>query len=116
MLKKLFKSNEEIEVDEELQREEEERRKKLKKFLRKATFEEFKNPGTYRTIIRVRDIHEGNIDINSSSDVEKWINRVLYNRFQIMNIHCQSNKDGITEYIITYWEVVPPKDWENRIQ
>lgn len=111
MLKKLFKNNEEKEMDEVFQKEEEERRKKLKRFLRKATFDEYKNPGTYRTIIRVRDIHEDNAEVKGSIDVEKWINRILFNRFQIIDISCQSNKDGIFEYIVTYWEVIPPKDW-----
>lgn len=115
MLKKLFKGSGEKEVDDKKQKEEEERKKKLKKFLRKATFDEFKNPGSYRTIIRVRDIREDNVDLKSTSDVERWINRILFNRFQIMNIHCDSGKEGVKEYIVTYWEVIPPKDWEERM-
>lgn len=114
MLKKLFKNNEDKEILDEKQREEEERKKRLKKFLRKATFEEFRNPGLYRTIMRVRDIREDNIEIKSSTDVERWLNRVLFNRFQIIDICGKAGKDGITEYIVTYWEVVPPKDWDRN--
>lgn len=115
-LKSIFKSQESSPVNEEEQLKEEEKRKKLKKFLRKATIDEIRNPGMYKTLMRVRDINEDGVKIIDSLDVEKWINRLIFNRAQIIDIYCSKDKNVIKDYVLTYWEVVAPKDWEARIQ
>lgn len=117
MLKSIFKSQDNKEEENDLiKTQEEERRKKIKKFLRKATLDEMRNPGMYRTLMRVRDIAEDGVKIIDSLDVEKWVNRLVYNRAQIINIYCTKEKNTIKEYVVTYWEVIPPKDWESKIQ
>lgn len=117
MLKGIFKTQESKEpVIDEAKIQEEERRKRLKRFLRKATLDEIRTPGIYRTLMRVRDISEDGIQISDSIDVEKWLNRLVYNRAQIINIHCSKDKSTIKDYVVTYWEVIPPKDWESKMQ
>ncbi|MGL5633520.1 MAG: hypothetical protein ACRDDL_00345 [Sarcina sp.] len=116
MLKSIFKSNDIEQITDEEKLQEEDRRKRLKKFLRKATIEEIRNPGMYKTLMRVRDISEDGVKIEDTLDVEKWLNRLVFNRAQIIDVYCIKEKGTIKEYVVTYWEVVPPKDWENRIQ
>ncbi|MGL4654855.1 MAG: hypothetical protein ACRCWM_03055 [Sarcina sp.] len=116
MLKSIFKSNDGSQISEEARLQEEERRKRLKKFLRKATIDEIRNPGMYKTLMRVRDLTEDGVKIIDSLDVEKWLNKLIFNRAQIIDVYCVKEKNSIKEYVITYWEVVPPKDWEARVQ
>ncbi|WP_297518539.1 hypothetical protein [uncultured Clostridium sp.] len=116
MLKSIFKSNDANQVSEETRLQDEERRKRLKKFLRKATIDEIRNPGMYKTLMRVRDITEDGVKIVDSLDVEKWLNRLVFNRSQIIDVYCVKEKNSIKEYVVTYWEVVQPKDWEIRTQ
>ncbi|MGL4452959.1 MAG: hypothetical protein ACRCTZ_17510 [Sarcina sp.] len=116
MLKSIFKSNDGNQLNEEARLQEEERRKRLKKFLRKATIDEIRSPGMYKTLMRVRDITEDNIKIVDSLDIEKWLNKLIFNRAQIIDIYCVKEKNSIKEYVITYWEVIPPRDWEARLQ
>lgn len=117
MLKSIFKSQDNKDENDTVKiQQEEERRRKIKKFLRKATLDEMRNPGMYRTLMRVRDIAEDGVKIIDSLDVEKWLNRLVYNRAQIIDIHCIKEKNTIKEYVVTYWEVIPPKDWESKVQ
>ncbi|MGL4760339.1 MAG: hypothetical protein ACRC6T_07550 [Sarcina sp.] len=116
MLKSIFKSNDGSQISEEARIKEEERRKRLKKFLRKATIDEIRNPGMYKTLMRVRDITEDSVKIIDSLDIEKWLNKLVFNRAQIIDVYCVKEKNSIKEYVVTYWEVVAPKDWEARIQ
>ncbi|WP_066875199.1 hypothetical protein [Clostridium mediterraneense] len=116
MLTKIFGSKDNKEEIDKDKLAEEERRKKLKRFMRKATLDEIRNPGMYRTLMRVRDIAEDGVQIKNSIDIEKWLNKLVYNRAQIIDIYCNKDKNIIKEYVVTYWEVVPPKDWESKIQ
>lgn len=116
MLKSIFKSNDGNQVSEEARLQEEDRRKRLKKFLRKATIDEIRNPGMYKTLMRVRDIAEDSVKIIDSLDIEKWLNKLIFNRAQIIDVYCVKEKNSIKEYVVTYWEVVPPRDWEARVQ
>lgn len=116
MLKSIFKSQDNNDINEEEKFVDDEKRKKLKKFLRKATIDEIRNPGMYKTLMRVRDISEDGVKIIDSLDVEKWLNRLVFNRAQIIDVYCTKEKNVIKEYVLTYWEVIPPRDWEARVQ
>ena len=116
MLKSIFKTQDVNQISEEERLREEDRKKRLKKFLRKATIDEIRNPGMYKTLMRVRDLAEDEVRVTDSLDVEKWINKLVFNRAQIIDVYCVKEKNNIKEYVVTFWEVVPPRDWEARIQ
>lgn len=87
--------------------------KRLEEYILKITKEEVIKPGTHNTTIKIATNGEGLLGIDKRADkIEKWINEFIIHRSQIINISAKRDKGYIDDYIVTYWEVVVPKDWD----
>lgn len=117
--KRLQKEQEQLEKEAELERkrmeqlEKESKEKRLEEYIIASTKEEVIKPGTHNTTIRISTNGEGLFGIDKSVDkIEQWINTFIKHRSQIINISAKRDKGYIDDYIVTYWEVIVPDDWD----
>ena len=94
--------------------EEEIQKQKLEKYIGKAIKEEILKPGTHDTTIKIRTHGEGLFGVGKTTDkIENWVNSIIKHRGQIINISAKRDQGLIEDYIVTYWDIVVPEDWES---
>ena len=79
--------------------------------------EEYKNPGTYPTKINVMRTGEGTFldSTKTTADAANFINHVVCNRCQVMNIAAKADKHWLDQYIVTYWYIENEKQIYDEI-
>ena len=108
--------------DEERKRQEEERVKqeelnkillkqkidaKYEETINKMIIEEIRLPGSHKTYFKVDRIGEGLFFGFSKSieDANKFLNKIIFNQNQIINISARGDDSLLKDYIVTYWEI-----------
>lgn len=95
--------------------EEELQQKRLEEYIVKAIKEEIMKPGTHDTTIKIRTHGEGLFGVGKSTDkIESWLNSVIKHRGQIINISAKRDQGLIEDYIVTYWDIIIPDDWDSN--
>lgn len=97
--------------EEELKKQEEFNKilleEKYIKTIQEMIIEEIRLPGTHKTYFKVDRIGEGLFwgFSKTTEEATKFLNEIIYNQKQVINICARGDDSLLQDYIVTYWKI-----------